>query len=214
MADREAPDAPEVVPPSFEVQAGAWLEETLGPGTVLRVQPAVAKDGPREPSLEVLPARIADVLRFLRDDPRTRLGFLANLSAVDWPARSAIELVYHLSSYATGHELTVRAQVPRLEPSLPSVVGLFPVADWLEREQYDLLGVVFQGHPELRRLLMPDDWQGFPLRKDYVEGKFYRGMPTSRPSPMDLLLHYDREHRSPAAPPPPGAPPDEKGPGA
>jgi len=211
MTDREAPDAPDAVPPSLEVQAATWLEEALGAGTVLRVQPAGVKDGPREASVEVAPARVADVLRLLRDDSRTRLGFLANLTAVDWPARNVIELVYHLTSYVTGHELTVRAQVPRQDPKLPSVVDLFPVADWLEREQYDLLGVVFEGHPELRRLLMPDDWQGFPLRKDYVEGKFYRGMPTSRPSPMDLLLHYDREHRSPAPAPPPAG---EKGPGA
>jgi len=176
------------------VEWASWIREALGEGAVLDVQGPVPKDGPREAFLRVPAPRIAEVLRFLRDDPRLRFDFLANLTALDWPARAVFEIVYHLVSYPHRLELTLRCEVPRAAPALPSAVSLYPVADWQEREQYDLLGVVFEGHPDLRRLLMPDDWQGFPLRKDYVEGKFYRGMPTSRPSPMDLLLHYDREH--------------------
>jgi NADH-quinone oxidoreductase subunit C len=185
----------------LEVRATAWLAEALGEG-VAELVPATAKDGPREPSLRVRSTSLREALAFLRDDPRTRFDFLANLTAIDWPARQALEVIYHLVSYPHGHELAVRVDVPRDRPSLSSVVSLYPVADWLEREQYDLLGVVFEGHPDLRRILMPDDWTGFPLRKDYVEGKSYRGMPTSRPSPIDLLLHHDRVHApKPIVPP-------------
>lgn len=188
----------------FEVRMMAWLAAALGEG-IAELVPATSKDGPREPSLRVRSSSIREALTFLRDDPRAHFDFLANLTAIDWPGRASVEVVYHLVSYAHGHELAVRVDLPRERPSLASVVSLYPVADWLEREQYDLLGVVFEGHPDLRRILMPDDWTGFPLRKDYVEGKSYRGMPTSRPSPMDLLLHHDRL-RAPKPVAPPRAP--------
>jgi NADH-quinone oxidoreductase subunit C len=133
-------------------------------------------------------------MRFLRDDEALRFEFLANLTAVDWPKLQRIECVYHLFSYAHRHEVTVKVYLPRGNPRAPSVAGLWHCADWLEREQYDLLGVVFDGHPDLRRLLMPDDWVGHPMRKDYGEASEYRGMPTTRPSPIALLLDFDKNH--------------------
>ena len=75
----------------------------------------------------------------------------------------------------------LKVSVPRDRPRLPSAAGLWKNADWLEREQFDLLGVVFDGHPDLRRLLLPDDWVGHPMRKDYREAAEYRGMPTTPP---------------------------------
>ena len=96
-------------------------------------------------------------------------------------------MVYHLYSYPLRHEAVLKVSVPRDRPRLPSAADLWHNANWLEREQYDLLGVVFDGHPDLRRLLLPDDWVGHPMRKDYQEAAEYRGMPTTRPSPMDLL---------------------------
>lgn len=169
-----------------------------------------AKDGPRDAFLRVLSARLLEVLQALRDEPDLRFDFLQNLTAVDWPetgkaggAAPRIELVYHLYSYPHRHEIVVKVDLPRISPRAPSAVRLWPVANWLEREQFDLLGVIFDGHPDLRRLLLPDDWVGHPMRKDYREAAGYRGMPTTRPSPIDLLLAYDQAHR----PPKPGAEP-------
>jgi NADH-quinone oxidoreductase subunit C len=153
------------------------------------------KDGPRDAFFRVRPADLIACARTLRDDPDLACDFLQNLTAVDWPKAETIEVVYHLFSYRHRHEIVVKTQVPRAQPRLPSLTSLWNNADWLEREQYDLLGVVFEGHPDLRRLLLPDDWVGHPMRKDYHEAAEYRGMPTTRPSPMDLLLEYDRAHK-------------------
>ena len=152
------------------------------------------KDGGRDGSFQVRPAELMAVMGALRDDPELSFDFLQNLTAVDWAKRQVIQVVYHLFSYAQRHEICVRVEVPRAAPHIASVVSLWPTANWHEREQFDLLGVVFEGHPDLRRLLMPDDWVGHPMRKDFQEPKSYRGMPTSRPSPLDLLVTYDRAH--------------------
>lgn len=171
---------------------------------------ATAAEGGRDASFHARPVELMCVMGALRDDPELRFDFLQNLTAVDWPKRQLIQVVYHLFSYAHRHEICVRVDLPRAAPHLPSVVSLWPTANWHEREQFDLLGVVFEGHPDLRRLLMPDDWVGHPMRKDFREPKTYRGMPTSRPSPLDLLATYDRAHApKPAAapaPPPPSTP--------
>jgi NADH-quinone oxidoreductase subunit C len=182
------------------------LTRVLGPEAVFDFVEAVAPDdlenkggGPRDPFFRAPPERIVEVLRTLRDQPDLRCDFLQNLTAVDWPARAlgadpgSFEVVYHLHSYVHRHEVVVKTSVPRKLPRLPSVSGLWKNADWLEREQYDLLGVIFEGHPDLRRLLLPDDWVGHPMRKDYAEAAEYRGMPTSRPSPLDMLLRYDKK---------------------
>jgi NADH-quinone oxidoreductase subunit C len=136
------------------------------------------------------------LMTVLRDDPALRFDFLQNLTAVDWIKRDTIEVVYHLFSYPHRHAIAVKVDLPRAAPRVPSVASVWPTADWMEREQFDLLGVVFLNHPDLRRLLMPDDWVGHPMRKDYHEPRSYRGMPTSRPSPLDLLSGYDRAHRA------------------
>jgi NADH-quinone oxidoreductase subunit C len=162
--------------------------------------PPEVKEGPRDACFRTTPAHLVEVLTCLRDDPQLRFGFLQNLTAIDWPARGPggqFEVVYHLFSYPLRHEAVLKVEVPRDRPRLPSAAGLWRNAGWLEREQYDLLGVVFEGHPDLRRLLMPDDWVGHPMRKDYREAAEYRGMPTTRPSPMDLLAQHDRAHPKP-----------------
>lgn len=156
------------------------------------VTPAVDRNGPRDVFITVAAAALPDVMRVLRDEPGLRFDFLQNLTAVDWPRQDQMQVVYHLHSYPHRHELVVKVEAPRARPRVPSVAALWPNAEWLEREQYDLLGVVFDGHPDLRRLLMPDDWVGHPMRKDYREPAEYRGMPTTRPSPLDLLLAYDK----------------------
>jgi NADH-quinone oxidoreductase subunit C len=134
-------------------------------------------------------------MRFVRDEPDLRFDFLQNLTAIDWIKQDQMQSVYHLYSYPHRHELCVKVDLPREAPRVPSVAGVWRNADWLEREQFDLLGIVYEGHPDLRRLLMPDDWIGHPMRKDYREAAEYRGMATTRTSPIEMLLSYDRSRK-------------------
>lgn len=99
----------------------------------------------------------------------------------------SIRVVYHLRSYGKNHTVVLAVSLPRDEARVGSVVGVWPAANWQERECFDLLGVVFEGHPDLRRLLLPEDWLGHPLRKDYEQPASYQGIPTSRPDPLQLL---------------------------
>ncbi len=154
---------------------------------------AVPKDGPRDACFAVRADALPDVMRLLRDDAALRFDFLQNLTAVDWIKQKRITCVYHLFSYQHRHAICVKVDLPREDPRVPSVTALWRCANWLEREQFDLFGVVFEGHPDLRRLLLPDDWVGHPMRKDYGEASEYRGMPTTRPSPIDLLLAHDKK---------------------
>ncbi len=138
--------------------------------------------GSVESWIGVDPDNIEQVARFLRDDSDTRFDCLSNLSGVDYPARGQIEVVYNLMSYPKRHELTLKVATDRDAASVQTLTGVWPAADWLEREVYDLLGVDFPGHPDLRRILLPDDWVGNPLRKDYVEAPSYHGISTVRES--------------------------------
>ena len=104
--------------------------------------------------------------------------FLQNLTAVDWIKQERIELVYHLWSYARRVERVVKIDLPRAQPEAPSVADVWHAADWYEREQFDLLGVVFTGHP---------------MRKDYVEAASYNGMPTTRANTLELLPIWDKK---------------------
>src|SRR5712692_1594876 len=107
-------------------------------------------------------------LRYLREDPGLSFGFLSDLTVSDWPELDPrFWVAYHLRSTERGHRIRVKVGLPPEPdpPQLPSVTSLYPTADWLEREAYDFFGVVFDGHPDLRRIEMPDDWVGHPLRK-------------------------------------------------
>jgi NADH-quinone oxidoreductase subunit C len=130
----------------------------------------------------VPPAAIADVCRFMKTDADLACDCLSNLSGVDYPKRNAIQVVYHLYSYRHRHLFALKVDAPRDDPRVVSVAGVWRAAEWLEREVFDLLGVVFEGHPDLRRILMPEDWPGHPLRKDFVEPEEYHGISTSRES--------------------------------
>jgi NADH-quinone oxidoreductase subunit C len=135
---------------------------------------------------DVRGSAVAEICRFLRDDPELRFDCLSNLSAVDRKADDRIDVYYHLFSYPHRHKFTLKASTSRLDAVLPSVSGIWPIADWLEREAFDLMGVRFTGHPDLRRLLMPEDWVGHPLRKDFVEPDEYHGISTRRESLLKL----------------------------
>jgi NADH-quinone oxidoreductase subunit C len=120
------------------------------------------------------PAAIPDVLRFCRDEPALRFDMLMDLTAVDYlryperEDRPRFEVVYHLYSVPENHRLRVKVGVDEPDPVVPSAVSLWPIANWYEREVWDMFGIRFDGHPDLRRLLMYEEFEGYPLRKDYV----------------------------------------------
>jgi len=115
--------------------------------------------------LTVAPEQLLEIARYTRDDERFDL--LTDLTAVDWPKREKrFDVVLIVYSFAKLERLRIKAQVGDGEPA-PSVVSVWPTADWLEREVYDMFGIPFAGHPNLKRLLLPEEWEGFPLRKDY-----------------------------------------------
>jgi NADH-quinone oxidoreductase subunit C len=130
----------------------------------------------------VVPAALPEVCSWMKSEPGLHFDCLSNLSGVDYPKRDVIEVVYHLYSYRYFHLFTLKVAAERDNPVLPTVSHVWRHADWQEREVFDLLGVVFEGHPDLRRILMPEDWPGHPLRKDFVEPEEYHGISTSRES--------------------------------
>ncbi|HEX6796625.1 MAG TPA: NADH-quinone oxidoreductase subunit C [Ktedonobacterales bacterium] len=128
-----------------------------------------------EVTILVAPERIVEICEALRDAPELRYNFLADITAVDWPEREPrYDVVYHLLSLETRAVIRLKARLglpadedPADQPELPSVVSVWPAADFFEREIFDLFGIRFAGHPNLTRILMPSDWVGHPLRKDY-----------------------------------------------
>ncbi len=137
-------------------------------------------------TIELQPASVAEACRYLKDDPELAFDCLSNLTAVDRKSDDLIDVYYHLFSYDHRHKITLRVSCPRLDPQLPTVSTVWPFGDWLEREAFDLMGVNFVGHGDLRRLLMPEDWVGHPLRKDFVEPEEYHGISTRRESLLKL----------------------------
>lgn len=127
-----------------------------------------------ETTLIVDPAQLVTVMHYLRDTAGLIFNFLSDISAVDYypdytrPGRFAV--AYHLYSMLYNRRVRVKVYLPEEAPKVPTVVNVWPVANWLEREAHDMMGIEFDGHPDLRRLLMPDDWQGHPQRRDYPLG--------------------------------------------
>ena len=136
------------------------------------LEPVPSADG--MPTIYVASEQLVDTCRALRDSPELRFVFLADLLPVDYlPREPRFEIVYLMASLGmsglgeTPKRLRIKVRVPGTHPTLPSVSSVWPAANWSEREAYDLFGIHFSDHPDLRRILMPDDWEGFPLRKDY-----------------------------------------------
>lgn len=117
-------------------------------------------------------ASVLDVVTQLRNDPKLRFEFCSGVSGVHYPHETGRELhaVYHLLSMTHNRRIRLEVTAPDNDPHIPSVVGIYPTADWHERETYDFFGIIFDGHPALTRILMPDDWPGHPQRKDYPLG--------------------------------------------
>jgi len=124
-----------------------------------------------ENTIVVSAERIVDVCRYCRDTAGLDYNFLSDITGVDYyPQEPRFGIAYHLYSMIHNHSLRLKVLLPGEEPTVPSVVAVYPAANWSEREIYDLLGVTFTGHPDLRRILMPENWEGHPLRKDYPLG--------------------------------------------
>lgn len=147
-----------------EAQPETWLDQlcmALPQGAVLERE--CFRD---QPSLAVNAAQLISVMRLLRDQGGFR--YLCDITALDWyPKKTRFQVVYHLWNHAQRRLLRVKAMAPGDPPTVPSVTALWTTANWHERECYDFFGVEFRGHPDLKRILTPDGWQGHPLRKDY-----------------------------------------------
>ncbi len=113
--------------------------------------------------------KILDIFRYLHDDADLFFDYLVDVCGADYLGKKEkrFEVVYHLYSIKHRHAVRIKAEVPGDKPSIDSVVPIWAGANWHEREAYDMYGIVFNGHPDLRRVLLPEDWEGYPLRKDY-----------------------------------------------
>src|SRR3954469_21237921 len=135
---------------------------------VPEAETAAAPGADPQTTLYVSRDQLPAIARALRDRAELAFDFLAELTAVDyWPKEPRYELVYVLVSIPNRLRVRVKVRIPNDDPHVATVSGIWPAANWLEREVWDLFGIAFDGHPDRRRLLMPEDWQGYPLRKDY-----------------------------------------------
>ncbi len=133
----------------------------------------------RHPRVHVDAENWREIAEYLLREPAMKFDWLQCLSGVDYVADGNMCVVYDLWSFDHAHMFAVKVFTPRENPSVPSVRDLWPAADWHEREAYDMFGISFAGHPDLRRILCADDWEGYPLRKDYVFPREYHGIPAS-----------------------------------
>ena len=133
-------------------------------------------EGARDPFIIVDASAMHEVGVFLRHDSDLQFDLLMCLSGVDYGPGKTLGVVYHLASMPLRHKMTIKVEVPREDGFVSTVSDIWHTADWHEREAYDLFGMRFEHHPDHRRILLPDDWEGHPLRKDYEVQEFYHGI--------------------------------------
>jgi len=135
-----------------------------------------------QPQLTIAKDKLLDICLELHTNPQTYFDLLSCITGIDNGAdKGTMELIYHLYSIPFNHSLVLRVELQRNKesettPEIPSVTSVWKTADWHEREAYDMFGIFFKGHPDLRRILLPADWEGYPLRKDYKEQEYYHGI--------------------------------------
>ena len=139
-------------------------------------------DALRDPTLIVPADRLVEMCTFLRDDPELEFTMLSWIGGVDFlPRAPRFEVVYNLLSISQNARIHLKLEVSEEHPRVPTVVGVWPTANWHERETFDFYGIEFTGHPDLTRILLPEDWVGWPLRKDsplgYEEVAFTHNTP-------------------------------------
>src|SRR4051794_26227926 len=151
-------------------EVASALDTALAGGVEHAIESVVIDRG--EITFHVRREDLAQVARLLRDDPALRFEFCSGVSGVHYPDDPGRELhaVYHLLSMTFNRRIRVEVSCPDGDPHIPSIVATYPTNDWHERETFDMFGIVFDGHPALTRVLMPDDWPGHPQRKDYPLG--------------------------------------------
>ena len=169
-------------------QIARAIQDKFGP----KIIAAVADD--KHPRVHVNAGDGLEVAEHLRRDPALTLDWLQCHSGVDYVADNRMCCVHDLWSFDHRHTFAVKVFCPRDNPHMPSVAHLWPAADWHEREAYDMFGIVFDGHPDLRRILCADDWEGFPLRKDYVFPREYHGIPASVELDWQQQPDYPKGH--------------------
>jgi len=163
--------APKVFPSAAQRPFGGWYDEVADAlESTIPLEGVVIHRG--EITFHVRRDDLVAVAKHLRDDPALRFEFCAGVSGVHYPDDTGRELhaVYHLLSMTHNRRIRLEVACPDADPHIPSIVGIYPTNDWHERETYDFFGIVFDGHPALTRVLMPDDWPGHPQRKDYPLG--------------------------------------------
>ncbi len=128
-----------------------------------------------QPWISIAHNRTKEICLFLRDDNEMQFDYLSCLSGVDYNDRT-LGIVYHLASMVYNHKIVLKTFYTRTDPHIQSVSNVWGTANWHEREVFDLFGIIIDEHPDLRRILLPDDWEGNPLRKDYRIQEFYHGM--------------------------------------
>ena len=174
---------------------GSYRDKTVTPEEISRLLQAEFDEGVVEtvvegghPGVRVAAEKWPEVAVFLRDDPRLAFNFLRAISSLDLAADNQLACIYDLHRIPVDRpmelitetsEFAVRVVVDRNDPVIPSVAQVWPTANWHEREAADLMGLVFSGHPDPRRILCPDDWEGHPLRKDYEFPREYHGIPAT-----------------------------------
>lgn len=128
-----------------------------------------------DPFIVVRHEPVRDIAEFLSSDPDMKFDYLMSLSGMDYNDGN-LGVVYHLFSMEKRHRIVIKTKLPKTDAQIQSVESVWKSANWHEREAFDLFGIVFRDHPDLRRILLPDDWEGHPLRKDYKVQEYYRGM--------------------------------------
>ncbi|MCW8796960.1 MAG: NADH-quinone oxidoreductase subunit C [Chlorobium sp.] len=169
-------ESQESVSRSQEVEAALALWEIVHAAFPDAV--SALDENPFMPFFEVLQTeRWREIALFLRDDPKLRCNYMACLSGVDYPEEGKLGIVCNLESVGVhAHKIAVKVYCDREDGVIPSVARVWKTADWHEREAFDMYGMTFSGHPDLRRILCPEDWTGYPLRKDYVVQESYHGI--------------------------------------